>query len=98
MRITESQLRKIVRQEASRLQEGKFSYRRKLDLIQDAIDSLEAAQALEASQAGDSAMGSDPDLDGILKDLVGYASAVEAMVQYDDDPFVAPRTPRSMRH
>ena len=94
MRITESQLRRIVREEASRLREGKFSYRKKLDLIQDAIDSLDAARALEA----DSDMGSDPDLDGILESLVGLASAVEVMAQEEDevsDPFQLPR--RAMR-
>lgn len=83
MRITESQLRQIVREEASRLQEGAFSYRRKLDLIRDALDALGEAQALEMQGA----MGRDDDLDKLVADLESYAEAVETMADAETNEY-----------
>lgn len=103
-RLTSSRLRQIIQEERARLaprrrtlREGKFSYSSKLSLILDAIDLLKEAQVMEQH----SDIGEDYDLDNLVEALEGYAEAVQAMASEEDvvvDPFVAPRTPRSMRH
>lgn len=102
MRITESQLRKIVREEASRLRprrlvEGNFSYARKLEMLQAAHDALLDAQGYEAG----SDIGGDPELDEIVAALAAYIEAVEALAVDEDVPMEHPASapmPRSMRH
>jgi hypothetical protein len=105
MRITESQLRQIIREERARLaprarklREGRFSYRAKLDLIEDAIDLLGQAQALEALRSEDAI---DTDLNGLIEELESYADAVRDMAADEDvpaEPFITMRDPRAMRH
>lgn len=100
MKITESQLRQIVREEASRLTRSplreSFSYSNKLSLIRDAIDLLREAQAMDER----SPMGGDPDLDNLIEELEGYAEAVGVLAQDEDEPVSYPPAlaPRSMRH
>ena len=81
MKITKSQLRRIIKEEAARLNEayGGFSYARKLNLIRAARKSLQSAQELESA----SAMGSDPDLDELVDMVIGYEDAVQAMLDYE---------------
>lgn len=108
MRITESKLRQIIKEEAaslarrkgaSALREGEgFSYSSKLSLIRDAIDLLQEAQAMDER----SPMGPDPDLDNLVAKLEGYAEAVGALAADEDVGMVGGRSrtggPRSMRY
>jgi len=104
IKLTESRLRQIIREEARlltrnrrTLREGAFSYRAKLDLVEDAIDSLRKALDLESQ----SDIGEDPDLESLIDALEGYASAVRVMAADEDvpaDPFITLRDPRAMRH
>ena len=107
MRITDSKLRQIIKEEAGLLARRKgaralregagFSYSSKLSLIRDAIDLLREAQVMDDR----SPAGPDPDLDNLVEELEGYAEAVAVLAADEDevvDPFVAPRAPRSMRH
>jgi hypothetical protein len=109
MKITESQLRKIVREEASRLVEtspyarsaspsGGFSYAVKLRMLEDAHAALLDVAEYDARE-GD--IGEDPELDALIRDLEGYMEAVEALAADEDVPaeYSLPKpTPRSMRH
>jgi len=102
MKITESQLRKIVREEAYRLSPRRplreaFSYSSKASLLMDALDLLQEAQVMEQR----SAMGSDPELDSIVESLEGLIDATSAMAAEEDvpaEPFTMMRDPRAMRH
>ena len=104
IRLTESRLRQIIREERARLaprgrtlREGRFSYRAKLDLIEDAIDSLGKALELESQ----SDIGEDLDLENLIEALEGYAEAVRVMAAEEDvpaEPFITMRDPRAMRH
>ena len=80
MRITESQLRRIVREEAGRLREmgapgGGFSYRTKLTRLRSALDILLALNKDEYRLTGDS----DPGLERVIEALDGYMGAVEVL-------------------
>ena len=95
MRITESQLRKIVRQEAQRLSEmgppgvtpqsyapgtaPHFSYRTKLAKLRQAMDILLALNKDEYRLTG----GSDPELEGLIEAMDGYMGAVEVMADHE---------------
>jgi len=104
IRLTESRLRQIIREERARLaprgrtlREGKFSYSSKASLLMDALDLLQEAQVMEQR----SAMGSDPDLDSIVESLEGLVDAVNALAAEEDvpaEPFIMMRDPRAMRH
>jgi hypothetical protein len=83
-RITESQLRKIVRQEARRLVEAdafgpRFSYRTKLSKLRSALDILLELNKDEYRMTGEN----DPDLENIIEALDGYMSAVEVMADQE---------------
>jgi len=85
MRITESQLRKIVRQETARLSEmgpgpGGFSYGRKLRGLEDALAILNGVLTYEA-RAG----SVDDDLESIVRDLESYMEAVEVMADQESE-------------
>jgi hypothetical protein len=84
MRITESQLRKIVRQEAQRLSEmgagpGGFSYRAKLAKLRQSLDILLALNKDEYRLTG----GGDADLERVIEVLDGYMGAVEVMADQE---------------
>jgi len=84
MRITESQLRKIVRQEAQRLSEmspgpGGFSYRAKLAKLRQSLDILLALNKDEYRLTG----GSDPELEGLIEAMDGYMGAVQVMADQE---------------
>jgi hypothetical protein len=83
MKITESQLRKVVRQEVQRLAEGPgpggFSYRAKLAKLRQSLDILLALNKDEYRLTG----GSDPELEGLIEALDGYMGAVEVMADQE---------------
>lgn len=104
-RLTSSRLRQIIQEERARLaprrrnlREGKFSYSTKLRMLEDALAALQDVAQYEARESD---IGQDPDLEDLIRSLEGYMEAVQVMASEEDvvsDPFVAPRTPRSMRH
>jgi hypothetical protein len=95
MRITETALREIVRQEARRLNEmgpggqapqsyapgtaPHFSYRTKLAKLQQAMDILLALNKDEYRMTGES----DPDLENLIEAMDGYMGAVEVMAEQE---------------
>jgi len=85
MKITESQLRQIVRNEARRLAEmgnpndGDFSYSSKSQRLQEALSILESVQENETSMVGEP----DPDLSSIIEALDGYIGAVQIMADQE---------------
>ena len=95
MKITESQLRKIVRQEARRLSEmgpprvapqsyapgtsPHFSYRTKVARLEQALDILEELGSAEVAQVGES----DPDLENLIRALAGYLESVQVMADQE---------------
>jgi len=87
MRITKRQLRRIIREEydeygmggvppTGQHLSGRSFYRRKIEMLQQALDYLDQAIELESY----SAVGEDPDLDALRDDLDAYMSAVRAML------------------
>ncbi len=79
MRITESQLRRIIRQEAKQLTEAahghgpKINYRRKAERLEKALDILSAIHADEEKHTGEA----DRDLLDVIKVVVDYLDAVK---------------------
>jgi len=93
MKITESALRKIVRQEAQRLAEAApqsyapgaaphFSYREKARRIDDALEILEELNRDEERLTGEA----DADLENLIESLSGYLEAVEALAANEPAP------------
>jgi hypothetical protein len=84
MRITESQLRRIVRDEARRLSEMGapapmgFSYRNKLRKLEDALAILRDVLQDEARIGSE-----DFDLDNLVENLESYMEAVEVMADQE---------------
>ena len=103
MAISEKKIRQIIHEESAQLlrrplREGKFSYSAKLRMLEDAHSVLLDVAEYEAHE---SAGGEDPDLEELIRGLEGLMDAVAAMAADEDtavDPFVPPRTPRSMRY
>jgi hypothetical protein len=89
MRITESQLRRIVREEVQGLSEAGpdgFSYRAKLAKLRQSLDILLALNKDEYRLTG----GSDPDLERVIEALDGYMGAVEVMADQEGTSFRDP--------
>lgn len=81
MRITESQLRMIIRQEAKQLTEAaaghgpKINYRRKAERVNGAIKTLQDILADEKKHTGEF----DTELRDLITDLVKYHEAIETL-------------------
>lgn len=107
IRLTESRLRGIIREEAQRLAERRplreaYSYGKKLGMLRTAHAALVDVQEYEAREAG---LATDPELDDVISALEGYMEAVEALAAEERRSSGAPVSyptgptlPRSMRH
>ena len=82
MKITKRQLRRIIKEERSRvlsenMHDAQAFYEKKLTILNTALSALEAAKEHERM----SAMGEDPDLNQIVDMVNNYIGAVGSMVQ-----------------
>lgn len=82
MKITKRQLRRIIKEERTRILSGNMHdaqgfYEKKLTILNTALSALEAAKDHERT----SAMGEDPDLNQLVNMVIGYIDAVGSMVQ-----------------